>query len=312
MVALNSDFAASKLDTDTKNRVGRFFSLAAETVEEDSCSSREYTGKKRVYSYDTTSVDTEFDYGPFGELIRATGEKKDAFNFRFSTKYEDTETGLLYYGYRYYNAETGRWLSRDPIEEDGGLNLYGMVGNDPVNRRDLLGLATIQAPSNANISTTISDFFTGGPSNTWIFDYPHTVAKRFQFHKGVKFVWDLYYYDLEKYCEVEPTGSKVWKGKFSYTARLPDFKHDAATFLGYYGEGAIHGDYGTNSFGSFRVTYEVSIDCCNKEKSIKMSIFNRWSITSLFRNPFNRKPTITKDLLNPVDVFVNYDLENKF
>jgi len=35
----------------------------------------------------------------------------------------------------------GRWLSRDPIEEAGGLNLYGMVGNDPLNRIDFLGLA---------------------------------------------------------------------------------------------------------------------------------------------------------------------------
>jgi hypothetical protein len=48
---------------------------------------------------------------------------------------------MFFYGYRYYNAETGRWLSRDPIGENGGLNLYGMVGNDPVNFWDFLGLA---------------------------------------------------------------------------------------------------------------------------------------------------------------------------
>ena len=101
MVALNSDFAASKPDIAPKNRVGRFFSLAAETVGEDRRSSRNSAEEKRVYRYDTTSVDTEFEYGAFGELIRATGEKKDGFNFRFSTKYEDAETGLLYYGYRY-------------------------------------------------------------------------------------------------------------------------------------------------------------------------------------------------------------------
>ena len=39
--------------------------------------------------------------------------------FRFSTKYQDDETDLLYYGYRYYNASTGRWISRDPLEEAG-------------------------------------------------------------------------------------------------------------------------------------------------------------------------------------------------
>jgi RHS repeat-associated protein len=57
--------------------------------------------------------------GPFGEVIRATGPMAKANPFRFSTKYQDDETDLLYYGYRYYNASTGRWLSRDPIDEPG-------------------------------------------------------------------------------------------------------------------------------------------------------------------------------------------------
>jgi hypothetical protein len=39
----------------------------------------------------------------------------------------------------YYQAEQGRWLNRDPIEEKGGVNLYGMVVNDPINHFDLLG-----------------------------------------------------------------------------------------------------------------------------------------------------------------------------
>ena len=139
MVALNTDFAASKPATDAKNRVGRFFSLAAESAGKDSRSSLKYAGEKRNCRYDFVSVDTEFEYGPFGELIRSTGEKKEDFNFRYSTKYEDTETGLLYYGYRYYNAETGRWLNRDPVEEQGGLNLYGFVDNDSINYVDDLG-----------------------------------------------------------------------------------------------------------------------------------------------------------------------------
>jgi len=44
------------------------------------------------------------------------------------------------YTYRYYDPQTGRWPSRDPIEEDGGANLYGFVGNSPINVFDLLGL----------------------------------------------------------------------------------------------------------------------------------------------------------------------------
>jgi len=45
----------------------------------------------------------------------------------------------FYYGFRYYVPETGRWLNRDPIEETGGLNLYGFVGNDGVNWWDFQG-----------------------------------------------------------------------------------------------------------------------------------------------------------------------------
>jgi RHS repeat-associated protein len=46
---------------------------------------------------------------------------------------------VSYYGYRYYTPQTGRWINRDPIEEKGGLNLYGFVGNDGVDYFDLLG-----------------------------------------------------------------------------------------------------------------------------------------------------------------------------
>lgn len=62
-----------------------------------------------------------------------------AIPYRFSTKYQDTESGAYYYGYRYYNASLGRWLNRDPIEERGGINLYGMVENNPNNAVDVLG-----------------------------------------------------------------------------------------------------------------------------------------------------------------------------
>jgi RHS repeat-associated protein len=86
------------------------------------------------------TVAAQFEYGPFGEVIRATGLMAKANPFRFSTKYKDDETDLLYYGYRYYNPPTGRWLSRDPIGERGGLNLYGAVASDPVDAADAIGL----------------------------------------------------------------------------------------------------------------------------------------------------------------------------
>lgn len=61
------------------------------------------------------TVSAQYEYGPFGELLRATGPMAKANPYRFSTKYHDDESDLLYYGYRSYNPNLGRWLSRDPL-----------------------------------------------------------------------------------------------------------------------------------------------------------------------------------------------------
>jgi RHS repeat-associated protein len=77
-------------------------------------------------------------YDAFGNIIDQTGTAPS--NYGFSTKPLEKVTGLLYYGYRYYDPVTGRWPSRDPIEERGGLNLYEFVGNSSIFRIDIWGL----------------------------------------------------------------------------------------------------------------------------------------------------------------------------
>lgn len=81
-----------------------------------------------------------YEYSPFGELLRCEGSYAKINPFRFSTKFVDDETGLIYFGYRYYDPRNGRFISRDPIGELGGNNLYRYAGNDPVNGSDKLGL----------------------------------------------------------------------------------------------------------------------------------------------------------------------------
>ena len=61
-----------------------------------------------------------------------------AFNQQFIHAFEASVV-IREYGFRYYDPETGRWPSRDPIEEFGGLNLYLMTGNSLVNGVDLYG-----------------------------------------------------------------------------------------------------------------------------------------------------------------------------
>ena len=96
-----------------------------------------------------------FEYDAFGREVRANGTTvaatntppgltagtsyADALPFHYSSKFTDPESGLNYYGYRFYDAKDGRWLSRDPIAERGGANIYGFVENNPNNQYDIDG-----------------------------------------------------------------------------------------------------------------------------------------------------------------------------
>ncbi|MDP3069557.1 MAG: RHS repeat-associated core domain-containing protein [Opitutaceae bacterium] len=86
------------------------------------------------------SVGAAYEYSPYGEFLRCEGAYAKENPFRFSTKFTDDETGLVYYGRRYYQPSQGRFVGRDTIQERGGLNLYGFCGNNGVNRWDVLGM----------------------------------------------------------------------------------------------------------------------------------------------------------------------------
>ena len=80
--------------------------------------------------------------GPFGEPLAESGQTH-LCPFGFATHYTDAETGLVYFGMRYYSPTQGRWLSREPLGEFESQNLYAYAGNDPVNGYDYLGLDRI-------------------------------------------------------------------------------------------------------------------------------------------------------------------------
>jgi len=97
-------------------------------------------GNISEYLDNTGSVAVHYEYSPFGRLTLVESETgAPDFNHRFSTKFFDSETRLYYYGFRYYSNELGRWLSRDPIGEEGGLNVYKSLNNAPLNYWDYLG-----------------------------------------------------------------------------------------------------------------------------------------------------------------------------
>ena len=81
-----------------------------------------------------------YRYDPFGNLISSSGTLASANVYRFSSKEIHVNSGMYYYGYRFYDPNLQRWINRDPIWERGGRNLYRFVSADPVSRRDKAGL----------------------------------------------------------------------------------------------------------------------------------------------------------------------------
>jgi RHS repeat-associated protein len=111
--------------------------------------------------YDSSGVPAmmaAYKYGPFGEDRGRQGPiEASRFPFRWSTKYADEETGLVYYGYRYYSPSSGRWVSRDLLEEQAGDNINTFVDNSPTDDIDPLGPLMYLGRS-AGIITYVHDF----------------------------------------------------------------------------------------------------------------------------------------------------------
>jgi len=132
---------------------------------------------------DREEVAASYQYTPFGQLLHAEGDPTALANnpFGFSTKYHDAELpgagdDLVYYGYRYYHPALQVWLNRDPIAEDGGLNLYAFVRNQPISRIDPVGLAVITGLSLSDGSGDSPEPSVGDGSSTTLTSDIHASA----------------------------------------------------------------------------------------------------------------------------------------
>lgn len=85
------------------------------------------------------SMVASYRYDPFGNTVNKSGSLADANLYRFSSKEIHLNSGMYYFGYRFYDPYLQRWINRDPIGEDGGINLYDYVENDPVDAYDPFG-----------------------------------------------------------------------------------------------------------------------------------------------------------------------------
>jgi RHS repeat-associated protein len=84
------------------------------------------------------TIHARYDYDPYGRVTLIQGV--NLADFQYAGYYEHQTSGLNLTQYRAYDPNTGKWINRDPIAENGGVNLYAYCGNDPIAENDPVGL----------------------------------------------------------------------------------------------------------------------------------------------------------------------------
>ena len=85
-------------------------------------------------------VAAQYEYTPFGAVAVLRGASSAANPWRFSCEYAEDDTATVYYNYRHYEPNRGRWMQRDPVGEDKGVNIFGFIRNNGILGVDVRGL----------------------------------------------------------------------------------------------------------------------------------------------------------------------------
>jgi len=124
------------------NVTKRFYSQGEQIAGSSYYYTRDHLGSVREMTDAAGNVRARYEYDPYGRRTKVAGDLEATFGF--TGHYYQPWTKLHLALYRAYDADLGRWLNRDPIEEEGGINLYGYLGNEPLNSMDPLGLWKIE------------------------------------------------------------------------------------------------------------------------------------------------------------------------
>ena len=200
---------------------------------------------------------------------------------------------MAYYGYRYYDPQTGKWPSRDPIEEEGGVNLYEFVGNDGVNKWDYLGQLILNYTPPPNSSVTPFElgieWLTGLGPRSREFKDGDAFAEQMRSHNHIqikiKEVADTVTSKCNSDCK--------YSGQYSPSVSTSSYKlggvEGVAKYLGDYSNLLTFGNFGNLAVtfsGSYRATFTVkNIDCCNNTADLKIVTTNSSSASSALRPP---------------------------
>ena len=135
--------------------------------------SRDHLGSIREMTDSSGVIQVRYDYDPYGKVTKVSGSLDS--DFQFAGYYAHQPSGLNLTLFRAYDPNAAKWLSRDPLGEGMGINLYGYVGSGPINRIDPLGLFALDsvteglqqaiAQQNVELAQTILSNTTDGIGN---------------------------------------------------------------------------------------------------------------------------------------------------
>jgi RHS repeat-associated protein len=115
------------------------------------------------------TLEGRYLYDPYGNTVGIWGPYANVNRYRYASREYLPLSGLYYFGARYYDPNLQRFLNRDPLGEAGGFNLYGYVGNNPINVLDPLGFCPWSWNNFGNwelgVLTDARQFFTGAPGD---------------------------------------------------------------------------------------------------------------------------------------------------
>ncbi len=109
-------------------------------------------GETRQLTDDTGSVVNTYAYDAYGKTLSTSGSTINPY--RYAGKYgyyTDGSAGMMLAGARWYSPDLKRWVSRDPINYEGGYNLYAYVSNNPVNYHDNTGWIDVKNNTGINL-----------------------------------------------------------------------------------------------------------------------------------------------------------------
>ena len=157
--------------------VGGLLSMSSEGSNSFNCYLYDANGNvTQLVNSNSDDIFNCYEYDAYGKILEiCKGSHAVSNQFNFSTKYSDNELNQTFFGYRYYALDFGRWINRDPAEEEkGGANLYCFVNNNSLQLYDILGLSccnitiNIDQPSDEAVVENNVLNVAEDPGHTWL------------------------------------------------------------------------------------------------------------------------------------------------